>query len=99
MASLFDNLLLELCLKDYEILQEVVNESTMIPKKLSFTPAPLPGKKMKCATQVGGTVRKSILSSPLANNGSSKKPPRSYKFKPNMPILPKVCQIYNFISF
>jgi hypothetical protein len=93
MASLFDNLLLELCLKDYEILQEVVNESTMIPKKLSFTPAPLPGKKMKCATQVGGTVRKSILSSP------SKKPPRSYKFKPNMPILPKVCQIYNFISF
>ncbi|WJX68066.1 hypothetical protein P8452_52475 [Trifolium repens] len=73
----------------YKRSKEIVNESTMIPKKLSFTPAPLPGKKMKCATQVGGTVRKSILSSPLANNGSSKKPPRSYKFKPNMPILPK----------
>ncbi|WJX67977.1 hypothetical protein P8452_52393 [Trifolium repens] len=67
----------------------VVNDSTMMPKKLSFTPTQPPGKRMKCATPLGGTARKSILSSPLSNIGSSKKHPRSYKFKPNMPILPK----------
>jgi hypothetical protein len=66
----------------------------MVPKKLSFTPSPFSGKRMKCDTTLGGTARKSILSSPMTKIGSSKKPPRSYKFKPNLALLPKVCKLY-----
>jgi hypothetical protein len=57
------------------IVHEVVNDSTMLPKMLSFTPAPFPEKRMVCCT-IGGYGSKKKLLSPISNIGSSEKTPQ-----------------------